>query len=282
MKTRTKLIYPLPDVVLTETDILPDISEPLASGENWQAGNSEFLLSAKGVGSFYVRDGREVIYHVADGADRAWVQLYLNGQVLVALLHQRKIISFHASSFINTGRGVMLIGETGSGKTSLMLAFALAGAGFLSDDLTPVVFRDNVPQFWSISRKVKLRSDAIAQLNISDEKLTNAEAGTGKKYLRLEKSAKEYQRLDIILKIETGDVDAPVFRELATAEKFALLRSEVCSWEILAGMPETEAEYLRQLVGIIERVRFVRVVRPAKIKIAEMHQAVREFLLRQG
>lgn len=282
MNTLRKLSYPLPDVVLKETDNLPDLSEPLASVESWQAGNREFLLHANGVGSFYVRDGREVIYHVADGADRAWVQLYLNGQVLVALLHQRKIINFHASSFVNEERGVMILGDTGAGKTSLTVAFAMKGAGLLSDDMTPMVFRAGVPYIWSLNGRVKLRSDAIAQLNISDERMTDAETGTGKKYLLLEKEGKEYHQLDIILKIETGEVAKPAFVELTAAGKFALLRSEICSWEILAGMPETESAYLRQLVEIIERVRFVRVVRPAKIKIAEMHQAVREFLLRQG
>ena len=59
----------------------------------------------------------------------------------------------------------------------------------------------------------------------------------------------------------------PEFHEPAPAEKFSLLRSEICSWEMLAGMPETEAEYLQQLLHIVEQVRFVRVVRPAEIEI---------------
>jgi hypothetical protein len=238
-------------------------------------------MHVAGVGDFFGFHGRLLKILLDPDADPDWVNLYLRGQVLVALLHQRKIISFHASSFIFSGRGVMLLGETGAGKTSLMVAFALAGAGFLSDDLTPVVFRDNAPHLWSLNRKVKLRSDAIAQLNLNDEKLTDAESGTGKKYFRIEKSAEEYQRLEIILKIETGEVDKPVFRELIAAEKFTLLRSEVCSWEILAGMPETEAAYLQQLVKIIEKVHFVKVIRPADIEIRKMHEVVRDYLLSQ-
>ena len=278
MITRMKLSYPLPDVVLTEKDNLPGIAEPLASGENWQAGNSKFLLHAKGVGSFYVRDGREVLYHAADGADRAWVQLYLNGQVLVALLHQRQIINFHASSFIYGGHGVMILGDTGAGKTSLALSFALNGVGFLSDDLTPVVLKEGVPKIWPQNRKVKLRSDTIGQLKIDAEELTDAESGTGKKYLHIGRAAEEQQKLRTIIKIETGEVKEPVFKDLSSTEKFAVLRGEICSWEYLAGMPETEAEYLRQLVQIIEKVRFVRVVRPVEIAIPDMHEAVDNFL----
>ena len=269
----------LEDVKIKSDTSVMGIGDIRFSDESVEVNEKEFLLKVPDVGSFYACDGKIVEYSAEKGADPQWVQLCLNNQVLVALLHQRKIISFHASSFIFSGCGVLLLGETGAGKTSLMVAFALAGAGFLSDDLTPVVFIDNVPHIWSLNRKVKLRSDAIAQLNLSDEKLTDAEAGTGKKYLRLERCAEEFHRLDIIIKIETGDVDGPVFRELTATEKFALLRSEVCSWEILAGMPGTEAAYLQQLVKIIERVHFVRVTRPADIGIRKMHEALRDYLI---
>ena len=273
--------WPLDGVVIWQENEIPEVECPLYIGEMDIVKQNELLATVTGTGRFYVRDGSIVIYRVDPGADPDRVRLYLNNQFLVALLHQRMLIRFHASSFVFDGRGVMILGETGAGKTSLMVAFVLAGAGFLSDDLTPVVFRDNLPQVWSLNRKVKLRSDSVAKLNLPDENLTDAESGTGKKYLRLERSAEEYHRIDIVLKIEIGEIDEPVFRELAAVEKFALLRSEVCSWEILSGMPETEAAYLQQLVKIIEKVRFVRVTRPADIEIRKMHEVVRDYLLSQ-
>lgn len=254
------------------------LTHPLHKAESWQVNQEEFALQVEGVGSFYASGGDRVEYSAEEHADPAWVKLYLNGQVLVALLHQRKIINFHASSFVHDGRGMMMLGETGAGKTSITMSFASAGAVFMSDDLTPVIFSEDDPHVWSLDRKIKLRVDSIDQLNISQSSLTDAEAGTGKKYLILDKGDEEYHRLDIILKIETGEVDGPVFTELTTAEKFALLRSEICSWEILAGMPETEAAYLQQLVKILDSVHFTRVTRPADIRITEMHASIRKYL----
>jgi len=251
---------------------------PSCSTEKWQANQKEFLLRADGVGAFYVRNGNEVIYSVEEGADPDWVNLYLNGQVMVALLHQRKIISFHASSFIYDGRGVMILGETGAGKSSLTVSFVLDGAGFLTDDLSAVIFRDGRPQIRPFYREVKLRRDTVFQLGVDQEKLREAEHGTGKHYLRLNNAGVEDFPLDAILKIETGDCAMPELHKLTSAEKFALLRSEVCSWEFLAGMAETEAAYLQQLVQIVEQVNFVRVVRPAEISIMELHAAVKDFL----
>ena len=120
----------------------------------------------------------------------------LNSQVLVALLHQREIINFHAGSFVYNGRGVMVLGETGAGKSSLVIAAAQKGAGFLTDDLTPVVFRDGYPCIWPLRRKVKIRRDTAEQLGIDQDNLHDAEAGTGKKYLSLDPAGEGLQPLE--------------------------------------------------------------------------------------
>jgi len=270
--------FPVTDVLLEEVDSVPSIVNPVASGDVWVSSGTEFSLQAPGVGSFYVCDGREVRFSPRPGADPDWVQLYLNGQVLVALLHQRKIINFHASSFVNAGSGVMILGETGAGKTSLTVAFAMDGAGFLSDDLTPVIFKDSMPHIWPLNRDIKLREDTIVQLEISRDRLKDAERGTGKQYLNVSRVDVSDYPLHTILKIETGDTIKVEFHEPAAAEKFSLLRSEICAWEILAGMPETEASYLQQLLSIVEQVRFVRVIRPVSIEISVFHEAVRDYL----
>ena len=268
----------VPDVTVARVQASGNVQNPVYSTENLQASQREFSLTVPSVGSFFVRDGREVEYSVFPGADEDWVRLYLNGQVLVALLHQRMIINFHASSFVHNGKGVMVLGDTGAGKSSLTISFVLSGAGFLSDDLTPVILKEGVPHLLPLNRRVKIRKGTAEQLNLGNESLAEAEAGTGKKYLNLRHAAVSDHKLHAILRIETGDIIEPVFVEPYPAEKFSLLRGEICSWEILAGMPETEKEYLRQLVRICELVHFVRVIRPEEIEIIALHEAVTRYL----
>lgn len=249
--------------------------DPLFETDSLRVNSLEYMLSVPGVGSFFAREGREVIYAVAPGADPEWVKLYLNGQVLVALLHQRKIINFHASSFVYDGLGVMILGETGAGKSSVTLASALQSGGFLTDDLTPVVFEGLEPCIMPLHRKIKIRQDTAEELGIGTEALTEAERGTGKKYLSLTPVQMNPFPLKVIVKIETGPVEEPLFLTPAPSERFSLLRSEVCSWEILKGMPDTEKKYIEQLVRIVEQTKFIRVVRPAKISLKEFAWAVR-------
>lgn len=272
------LSFALTDAGVQNVKTVKDCLEPLYTDKFLRINQKCFYMQVPGVGSYYACDGKIVEYSAEEGADRQWVQLYLNNQVLVALLHQRKIINFHASSFVNAGRGVMILGDTGAGKTSLTVAFAMKGAGFLSDDLTPVIFKDSIPHIWPLNRDIKLRGDTVVQLGISRDRLKDAERGTGKQYLDVRRVDVSDYPLHTLLKIETGDSHKVEFYEPAAAEKFSLLRSEICSWEILAGMPETEAVYLQQLLKIVEQVRFVRVIRPVSFEISVLHEAVRDYL----
>lgn len=274
--------YPLRDVEISAVKQVSSIVHPLAEGVGWQSGPHEFLYTAAGTGSFYARDGKSVQYSTVPGADPEWVDLYLNTQVLVALLHQRGIINFHASSFIYNGQGVIVLGDTGAGKSSLTVSFAMDGAGFLTDDLTPVIFREGLPFIWPLHRDVKLREDTVSKLGVSPARLRYAEAGTGKQYLEIDRADTGDHSLDMILKIEVADCSRTEFHEPPPAEGFSILRSEICSGEILAGMPETEAAYLQQLLDMVKRVRMFKVIRPAMIHITDFYESVRSFISSYG
>jgi hypothetical protein len=254
------------------------VEHPLSSADNWQAGPQEFSMQVPGVGDFYAKEGNYIEYFPAPGADPEWIKLYLNGQVLAALLHQRKILNFHASSFIYKGHGMMLLGEAGSGKSSLTAAFTLNDAGFLSDDFTPVIFKEGIPVIWPVYKSIKIREQTISQLGIVKERLRRAEKGTGKYFLEVYSADVDHYPLDFILKIEVSGTNLPIFSKPEPTEAFTLLRSEICSWEMLAGMPETEAAYLQQLLKILRQVKFVRVVRPVQIETTALHDAVRTYL----
>lgn len=272
------LKFLLPDVTVRRAGKIRVIKDPHFSGENFLVNQREFSLFAEGIGNFYAFNGNEVEFAPVSGADPDWVDVYLNGQVLVALLHQRKIISLHASSFVYNGSGIMIFGESGAGKSSLTASFTLKGATLLTDDVTPLVFIRYVPNIMPLHGAIRIRRHTAAQLNIGEEKLRDAEAGTGKQYMHVENAGMKDFPLHWLLKIEVGEISKPLFDEPLPSEKFSFLRSEICMSEILAGMPDTEAAYLQQLVRIVEQVKFIRVVRPPEIEIAALHNAVSKYL----
>jgi len=269
----------LPGVTLRKVAEICHVADPLAETESWQVSQTEFAMTVEGVGAFYARNGSVVEVALLPEADREWVNIYLNGILLAVVMHQRKTVNFHASSFIYRKMGIMLLGETGAGKSSLTAAFILQGAGFLSDDFTPVRFENGQAMICPVNRKIKLRKNTIRQLGINDTLVTGMEQATGKHFMETGALNGENYPLGIMLKMEIGDVSAPEFTEPDPAEKFSLLRSEVCSWEILAGMPDTEAAYLNQLLAIVTNTKIVRVVRPVDISVPELFRVVEKYLL---
>lgn len=248
------------------------------SGENFEVSRDEISINAPGIGFFYASNGDNIEYLPEEGADPDWVSLCLNSQVLAAILHQRRVINFHSSSLIYKNRGIMILGETGSGKSSLTTAFALDGAEFLSDDFTAVTFKDRKPVIWPFFRPVKIREETAIQLGIDRRRLRKAEKGTGKFFIDLPESMVVEFPLNLILKIEVGDCSDTQLFIPEISEQFIILRSEICSWEMLAGMPETEREYFGQLISILNSVWIVRVIRPFEIGIRELYSAVSKFI----
>lgn len=255
-----------------------EVSNPLLVTQKWTIGPREFRMVVDEVATFYASNGNYLEIAPHPGANKAIIRMYLYGDVLAALLHQRKIINFHASSIFFRERGFLLLGETGAGKSSLAASFILQGAGFLSDDLTPLIFQKQQPLIWPVYKTIKLRDDAIQQLRIDRRKTRNAEEGTGKFFFKVKPAVGKTFPLHIIIRVQTGDVSQTKIREVSSMEGFSLLRSEICSWEMLNGMPETEKAYFNQLVAILRHVRFINAVRPHHYPISELHSQVAEYL----
>lgn len=159
-----KIHFPLKDVIIKEVTTARKVDDPVYADGFWQMNQNEFSMQVEGVGSYYACNGNEVEYAPLPSATPESVELYLNGSVYGAVLHQRKILPLHGSCFIEQGMGVMLCGDSGSGKSSLTTAFCMNGAEFLTDDVTPIVFDNNKPFILSFSDRIKLWKHTLENL----------------------------------------------------------------------------------------------------------------------
>ena len=71
---------------------------------------------------------------------------------------------FHAAAVTapwDAQRGALLIGGSGSGKTTLSIGCAIAGCGFLGDDLLMLRAQDSTIAVYAITREVSVRSSSL-------------------------------------------------------------------------------------------------------------------------
>ncbi len=112
----------------------PETSE---SGLIW-ATDEEACLFFSEIGTFLVRQGREIVVDPAPEADRRWVRSAVLGPGMGALLYQRGWLTLHASAAYVGDRVVAFMAERGWGKSTMAAALCARGHRLIADDITPV------------------------------------------------------------------------------------------------------------------------------------------------
>jgi hypothetical protein len=93
--------------------------------------------------------------------DSAYWKTILFPSILGILGPSVGLTTLHSACVAWQGRGMLLVGEGGAGKSSLSLALAQAGLDFLSDDRTLVREERGKLTAWGLSRAMKQRADAV-------------------------------------------------------------------------------------------------------------------------
>lgn len=144
----------------------------LATGEVHVSWNDlfDFLVSADG-------SRIDVFSEAAAGVEPVYT--YLISQVISVALLAKEMESLHASAVARNGKAVVLIGESGFGKSTLTAALVRAGARLITDDL--LVLRETTNGYIAApgAFRIKLEPDTAAQLGVSWSGVPMAD-GSGK------------------------------------------------------------------------------------------------------
>jgi hypothetical protein len=120
------------------------------------------------VAIYRIRNGCEIGYSPAAGAEETAVRLYLLGSCMGALLMQRKTLPLHGSAVVIDGKAYAFVGESGAGKSTLAAAFVKRGYSLLTDDVIPVSFmRDQVPAVVPAYPQQKLWRESLERLGMN-------------------------------------------------------------------------------------------------------------------
>ena len=78
--------------------------------------------------------------------------------MIYPLLEIRDLITLHAACVVHKGRGILLAGDSGAGKSSLSYACARAGWTYVSDDASAFLRNSVVPEVIGHPQKFRFRS----------------------------------------------------------------------------------------------------------------------------
>jgi hypothetical protein len=87
------------------------------------------------VASYFVDEGKRIIIEAVENADQDSIRLFCLSNAFAAALHHRKTIPLHCAALIDKGELVLILGDSGAGKSTTMASLIEKGLKPFSDDV---------------------------------------------------------------------------------------------------------------------------------------------------
>lgn len=161
------------DILIRQGEVAWSIWEEAPEGyHRYHAKAEEIYLQYDGVGTFLARRGREIIVDPVSGIEDRELRAYILGPALGVLLHQRGLLTLHASAVSINGGAVAFLGGSTWGKSTTAAALRQRGHGLVSDDVLAIEINcQHGPQVYPAFPRLKLWPDAASALLDAPERL---------------------------------------------------------------------------------------------------------------
>lgn len=181
---------PLPELLVTaeiETDVVIQLGKVRAQflpetipkeGYCHLTAQFAYFMWAR-IGTFLVKDGKEIIVEPFPGVEERLIRLPLLGTVLAVLLYQRGLLVLHASAVAINSGVVAFLGEKGQGKSTMAASLYKRGHHLMADDVVAVDLSDpSSPLVLSGFPQFKLWPEAVAS-TLGDDPETLPQLASG-------------------------------------------------------------------------------------------------------
>jgi len=119
------------------------------------------------VGLFSAEGGRTLRVCPLPGGDEERLRLYILGTGMGLILLQRRTLPLHGSCVEIGGKAYVIVGHSGTGKSTLSSVLLSRGYRLLSDDVIPIVFSGQTPVAVPSYPQQKLWQDSMNELGMT-------------------------------------------------------------------------------------------------------------------
>lgn len=219
-----------------ETDVtirFGDVPEQLGGdiinqGVRYQLTKNSFLQNINRVARYWVKEGTEIIIKKYDGATNEEIVFFMLTTPIGVLLHQRGHLPLHASAFEINNKAVIITGNSGVGKSTLLTMLTQRGYKMLTEEICAIELINNKPQVAPGPAYSYLWKDAILHLGKDFKTLKGRINNPDKFKIDLSKSyCNKTLPLVSIYVLETKNSPGLIKEELLGFEKFLSLWNNI-------------------------------------------------------
>lgn len=122
------------DIILGDIPIIEKTETGYHSAD-YDITPDAYRITIKDVASYHVSEGKRIIIKAEPNADQDSIRLFCLSNAFAAALNQRKTIPLHCAALIDKGELVLILGNSGAGKSTTMASLMQAGLKPFSDDV---------------------------------------------------------------------------------------------------------------------------------------------------
>lgn len=234
----------------------------------YQLTEQGMYIHWEGVGTFLVREGKEILIEPVPEADEDRLRLFILGAAIGVILHQRGFLVLHGSAVAINDQAVVFLGDKGWGKSTIAANFHARGHSLIGDDVIALDLNsDNQPIVLPAFPQLKLWPDAVASIGIDSENLPRLVPHLEKRDRRLD-SGFVQQTIPLHRVYVLGRDDALEIKSLQPQEimKYLMRNSYITRFgkELL---PPGEGFHFLRLMKLARQVPIYRLLRPCDLSL---------------
>lgn len=161
-----------PDIEIRQVGDRPRIAAPMETGENWAVGARQWLVWSGDNLCAYAEDGCRIDLW-ADGLPIEYTLEILPSAAFAAICYQRGKTPLHASAIAIGNAAILVMGQSGAGKSSTAAALLARGHRLLADDIALAACRGNGAFIAPVFPRLRAFPDVLDHFGLGGEMLAD-------------------------------------------------------------------------------------------------------------
>lgn len=271
----------IPKVHIRYGTVPDSLDNVISHGILYQASPDRFLYTFEGIAKYLVIEGKEIRIQRDPNASDDDVRLILYGPVFGALLFQQGLYPLHASAVEVNGKGVLFVGKSGVGKSTLAAAFYKRGYRILADDVcVTVISGKGIPMIHPGIQRLKLWNDTITKLGEDPNSFRKLRPLMEKYNFPLEQKLPEKEiPISHIYMISTTNLDEIQIQTMTNVEKITTLLNNTYRRYFLNGIGGHDKHFVHAAY-LAKNIRMSQIIRPTRtFLLDELLKKIEEDLI---